>query len=387
MERQKKMGFRTDNAKLERIRKNAQVKIDDGQDIVKLLTTCSERATTFQIRDHQLKDQAERDKKEQDYEQRMILAMEIDRLKEIEAREVEEARKVKKMINDRKVIENQIEERHQARLLLEEARDQENREMLERMKLYQVQDEDKARIRRENGVKARTEIIRANEEDIAQKQERKLLEKREDEKMVAYQMEQDERMRQREAEEAEAERKKREIQKKLLDEHERTMDMQSEMDELHARRAMEDAERKYRQKQLIEAQKKKRDIDTLDLARKQQQQVKYEKQKMELEQKQEEYENTIRHSHTMAEREKSEAEYVKRKNSELIKNLQTQMGENTVKRMALEKEKYQEGSVIKQQLVSGYKLSCVELSSFFQFANACLLFCVSRLRKEPSLKR
>ncbi|KAL7543051.1 hypothetical protein ACHAXR_012743 [Thalassiosira sp. AJA248-18] len=350
MEEQKKMGFQCDNAKLERLRKQAQEKIDDGKDIVKLLKTCSERATTFAIRDQQLKDKAERDTNEQNYEQRMILAMEIDRLKDIEAREAEEARKAKKMIDDRKIIENQIEERHQARLLLEEARDQENREMLERMKLYQSQDEEKARERREIAVKARAEIIRANEEDIAAKRERKILEKKEDDMMVAYQLEQDERIRQREAEEEAAERKKRIMLKKLLDEQERAMDRESEMHELRARRAIEDAERKYRQKQLIEAQKKKRDMDTLDMARKQQQQEKHERKQIDMEHKREEYENAIRHSHAMAERESSEAEYARRKNAELIKNLQEQIEENTTRRMALEKEKHEEGSTIKQQL-------------------------------------
>jgi len=344
------MGSLCDNAKLGRIRKQAQEKIEDGQDIVKLLKTCSERATTFQIRDEQLRDKEERDKKEQDYEQRMILAMEIDRLEEIEAREAEEAQKVKKMIDDRKIIENQIEERQRARLLLEEARDQENREMLERIKLYQAQDEEKARVRKENAVKARTEIIRANEEDIAQKREIKLLEKKEDEMMVAHQMMHDEKMRQREADEAEAERKKREILKKQLDEHVRTMDRQSELDEIRARRAMEDAERKYRQKQLEKAQKKKHDMDTLDMARTRQQQEKYERQQLEMKLRREEYENAIKHSHAMADRERAEAECVKRKNDELIKNLQEQIEENSIRRVALEKEKYQEGSLIKQQL-------------------------------------
>ena len=350
MEEQKRMGSLCDNAKLDRIRKQAQEKIDDSEDIVKLLKTCSERAMTFQIRDQQLKDKAELDKKEQDYEERMILAMEIDRLKEIETRETEEARKVQKMINDRKIIEDQIEERHQARLLLEEARDQENREMLEQIKMYQAQDEEKARIRRENAAKARMDIIRANEEDIAQKREMKMLEKKEDEMMVAFQMKQDERLRQREAEEAEAEQRKREIQKKLLDEHVRTMDRQSDLDELRARRAMEDAERKYRQKKLAEAQKKKRDMDTLDMARRQQQQEKLEQQQLESEMKREEYENAIRHSHAMAERERAEAEYVSQKNEELIKNLQEQIKDNSIRRKALEKDKYQEGSMIKQQL-------------------------------------
>lgn len=350
LEEQRKMGSQLDNEKLERIRKQAQEKIDDEQDIVKLLKTCSERATTFAIRDQQLKDKAERDRKEHDYEQRMIIAMEIDRLKEIETREAEDEQKLKKMVNDRKIIENQIEERYEARLLREEARDQENREMLERIQLYQQQDEEKARARKESAAKARTEIIRVNEEDIASKRERKMLEKREDEMMVVYQMEQDEKMRQREAEEAEAERKKREIQKKLLDAQERTMDRRSEMDELRARRAMEDAERKYRQKKLMEAQKKKRDMETMDMAQKSQLREKDERQQMEMQLKKEEYDNAIQHSHSMAERERTEAEFRNQKNNELIQNLQQQIDENEIKRKQLLKDKYHEGALLKQQI-------------------------------------
>ena len=81
---------------------------------------------------------------------------------------------------------------------------------------------------------------------------------------------------------------------------------------------------------------------------------KYEKQQIEMGQKREEYENAFRHSHKMAERERVESEYVKRKNNELIKNLQEQIEDNTKRRMSLEKEKYQEGSVMKQHLVSQY---------------------------------
>merc|ERR1712194_48023 len=96
--------------------------------------------------------------------------------------------------------------------------------------------------------------------------------------------------------------------------------------------------------------KKKRDMDTLDMARKQQQQEKSEKQQIEMEHKRQEYENAIRHSRTMSERERTEAEYVKTKHSELIIKLQAQIEENATRRMALEKEKYQEGTMIKQQL-------------------------------------
>ena len=351
MEDQKKMGYQSDKAKLDRIRKQAQEKIDDEQDIVKLMKTCSERAMTFAIRDQQLKDKAEREKKEQDYEQRMILAMEIDRLRAIEAREVEEAHKLQKMVDARKIIENQIEQRQQDRILLEEARDQENREMLERMKSYQAQDEEKARARRENALNARVDIIRANEEHIASKRECRMREKSEDEMMAAYLVAQDEKMRQREAEAAEAERK-RTLEFKI--QQERIVDRRSEMDELRERRAIESAERKYRQKQLAEAQKKKRDMETLDMARMQQQQEKLRQQQMEREKKREEYENIIAHSRAMAERERAEAAYAKKKNNELIKNIQEQIEQNESKRMAQEKENFQEGHMVKQQLVRDF---------------------------------
>ena len=128
------------------------------------------------------------------------------------------------------------------------------------------------------------------------------------------------------------------------------MDRRSEMDELRARRAMEDAERKYRQQQLAKAEKKKRDMEILDMAQKQQEREKYEQQQLEMQQKREEYENALRHSHAMAERERAEAEYVRRRNEELIQNLQEQIENNETKRMNLVKQKYADGAEIKQQL-------------------------------------
>lgn len=350
IERQRKIGAQSDQAKLDRIRKEAQQQIDENADIVKLLKTCSERASTFAIRDLQLKDKAEREMKEKEYERSMILSMEINRLQELEAREAQEAKRIQKMIDDLKVIERQIEERAEAKLLQEEARDQENRQMLEKIKLYQLQDEEKAKKKKEYADRARQEVILENEAHIAAKYERKQLEKKDDEMMIAYQMEQDEKLHRREAEEAEADRMKRDIQKQLLDEQERTMDRRSEMDELRARRAAEDAERKYRQKKLLEAQKKKRDAELLDEARKQQQQEKIEREKMEAEMKQEEYLNATRHACVMAERERAEEVYTKKKNAELIQNLQKQIEENKAAKAVRNRQKFLEGTIIKQEL-------------------------------------
>ena len=392
IERQRRIGTQSDQAKLDRIRQEAQQQIDENEDIVKLLKTCSERALTFAIRDLQLKDKAEREKKEKEYERRMVLSMEINRLQELEAREAKETKRMQKMIDDRKIIERQIEERAEAKLLQEEARDQENRDMLERIKVYQLQDEEKARKKKEVADKLREEVIKENEAHIASKKEKKLLEKKEDEMLVAYQLAQDEKLRQREAEEAEADRKKREIQKKLLDEQERTMDRRAEMDELRARRAMEDAERRYRQKKLMEAQKKKRDMELLDEARAQQHQEKLERQKVEAELKQEEYLNVTKHAHAMAERERAEEAYTKKKNAELIQNLQEQIEENKATKAARNRQKFREGAMIKQELVSKLHVLFPILNnmcpSICSLTGGCkmiiYLYQLNRLKREPS---
>ena len=160
------------------------------------------------------------------------------------------------------------------------------------------------------------------------------------------------------------------------------------MDELRARRATEDAERKYRQKKLTEAQKKKRDMELLDEARRQQQEVRLEKQRLEAELKQEEYNNAMRHAHSMAERERAEEAYAKKKNAELIQNLQQQIEENKATKAARDRQKFQEGGRIKQELVSALVVVyfvCVQFS-FSNLLIGCfqIYFYLRRLRREPS---
>ena len=73
-----------------------------------------------------------------DYESLIDISMEMNRLREIAAREREEEDKILKRIDDRKVIEDQIKESTRQKLLEEEARDQENWQMLEMIKKYKM---------------------------------------------------------------------------------------------------------------------------------------------------------------------------------------------------------------------------------------------------------
>ena len=153
------------------------VKKEQNEDIVKLLHTCKQRTAAFDIRDQQLKDKSIREKEERDYERLMDLEMEVNRLKDIAERKKEDDAKIKKRIADRKVIEDQIKERQHLRLLQEEARDQENRKMLDTIKKYKEEDTAKAKKRKEEARRVKIEMIKRNEEMLAEREQRKLLEK------------------------------------------------------------------------------------------------------------------------------------------------------------------------------------------------------------------
>lgn len=319
---------------------------EQNEDIVKLLNTCKQRAAAFAIRDQQLRDKAIREKEEQDYERMMDLEMEINRLKDIAAREKEEEARVQKLIKDRKVIEDQIKERQHQRLLQEEARDQENKKMLETIKKFEEEDAEKARQKKEHTRRAKLEILKRNEEILKEKEAKKEFDRREEAMIVKYLTEQDEKLRKREEEEAEAQRKKVELQKKLLESQTKALDKRSEIDELRARRAAEEKERQHRQRELEEAQKRKRDREIMHMSRQKQQEERRLKKEQEQEEKRSEYMNALRHAEEMARREHDESELAKIKNAELRQMLQQQIQENENRKKIEEKEKRKEGQAL-----------------------------------------
>jgi hypothetical protein len=69
------------------IRELAENQIDENLDMVKMLNSLGARAAAFTIRDQQLADRERRASVEGDYDKRMDLIMEIDRLKDLAERE------------------------------------------------------------------------------------------------------------------------------------------------------------------------------------------------------------------------------------------------------------------------------------------------------------
>ena len=334
------------------IRKQAAEKIDQSNDLVKLLNTYAQRAMAFTIRDQQLADKEARLAKEADYEKRMDIAMEIDRLKELDAREKAEASKLSKRVEDRKVIIDQIDARKKLKILQEEAREQENKQMLQTIKKYEEEDKRAAEKHHDNIAKSRIEVLKANQDAIDAKKNRIVREREEVEMILAYQAKQDEKMRKREEEEEEKQRLLNERQKKLLDNQTKSQNKQAEIDELRARRAMEEGERKARQKELWEAHKRQQNQVTLNNARKAQQEEKNQILAREASLKAAEYENAVKFAYDMAERERREAAAKEKKNEEFREMLQTQIQQIEDKRMLHRNDKEEEGRMIKKEMAT-----------------------------------
>jgi len=338
--------------KADLIRSHAEAKMDENEDIVKLLNTYSQRAVAFHIRDQQLKDKAERLEKERDYEKRMDLAMEIDRLKDIESRKNQELDKLEKRIEDRKVIEMQMEERRQMKLLREEERQQENQRMIEAQKRYERQCIEDELKQREQAAKSRQEVILANEAALEARKQLKLREIEETEQILAYQTMMDEKLRKREEEEAEIARQKVEIQKKMLESQSKTLDNKHELDELRMRRAFEEAERRCRQKDLMEARKRKEELRMLNEARQQQETEQREMKKRDKLVRQQEYEAALSAAAEMAHREEQEALQRERTNSQFRQDIRTQIEERDMLRKNDMVKRQQEGQTIKDEIAT-----------------------------------
>ena len=334
------------------IRKEAQKKIDQSNDIAKRIKTYSERAMAFTIRDQQLLDRGVIAEQEKAYEDHMNLAMEIVRLKGLDSREAEENAKILKRIADRKVIEDQIEYRRQQRLLADEAREQENRQMIRSTKELEEEQEKLGRQRIEQAQQNCIEFTIANEDAIAAKKTRGKLEKEEEQQLLAYQLDRDEAMRRRETEEGEANLRKRELQKKMLENQTKLIDKQAQLDQLRARRATEEAERKYRKKVLQEARNRKEGMLQLNEARTQQEEERQIAQQRGREEKIEEYQSATKLAHDMAKRERDEADAREVKNTKLRLGLQEQILDMESNRRRQQLGKFEEGRRRKEEMAA-----------------------------------
>ncbi|CAM9562244.1 unnamed protein product [Chrysoparadoxa australica] len=331
------------------ILKLANEKLDENNDMVKMLNSLGARAAAFTIRDQQIAEKERGHAKEAEYETRMDMLMELDRLRDLQRREEEEKKKVIKRHEDRKVIVEQIEERRKQKLFQLEAREQENQAMLATIQKYT---EEEQAIKEKKAVelrKARLEVLKANESAIKAREAHKIREQEEIEAILAYQAMKDQEMGLREAAEADKQRLMKERQQKLLDGQARDMGKRAELDELRSRRAAEEKERRERLREREEAEKRRKELHQLDLDRKKQAEMKRAKNQRDAELEQQEYESALRYNAEMTAREHKEAEAKKKAAMEHREAILAQIAEIERKRKEDRAEKFEEGRRLKAE--------------------------------------
>lgn len=304
-----------DIARKDALKAMAAEQMDQNSDVVKMLNSIAMKAAAYSIRDKQLEDKKRIEEQEKEFDRRMDVMIEMDRLKDIQRREQEEIFKRTKRVEDRKVINEQIDQRQRQRMLALEAREQENQAMRNLMKKYEDEDAKNAALRQIEIEKSKVEVVAANEEAIRRKREAREREKKEMEDILLYQAMKDAELAKREEEEAEIARAKKERQAKLLAQQERVQSNAGKLDELRARRAAEERERRDREKQKEEAIKRKAEMKELLESRAKQAADKIERQKALKAMEQEEIMYQMQYTKKMDDREAEEAR-IKREKTE-----------------------------------------------------------------------
>ena len=329
------------------IRQMADKALDENLDLVKMLNTLGARAAAFTIRDQQLEEKQALDAKKREYEERMDVLMEIDRLTDLKKRDSIDTHRRLKRVEDRKVIVEQIHARTKKKLLEEELLEQENQGMLALVAKYKQEDYEQEVKHREEVVAARREVMAANEAAIRRKELAKQREREEEESILLYQARKDEALRAREDEERERDTVMKERQAKLLAMQEKTQNKQAEVDELRARRYAEERERRERERELSEAETKSRRMAELQDARMAQAEQKKRMMAREAVMQHAEYEESLRHANDIIERERKEAADRARRATEHREVLQTQISKSEESKASKMKAKLEEGRKLK----------------------------------------
>jgi hypothetical protein len=293
-------------AKERAIRESASKKMDDRSDVVKSLNSMAARAVAFHLREKQLEEKDSREAVEREYDRSLDIAMEIDRVQDLQRQLADDDGRRRKCLDAREVITEQMAQRQRAKDIAAEYREQENVAMRNLMAKYAEDDAAAAKIKQEEIAKSRLIIKAANEAAIRKKIELKEASKKEMEDILIFQAQRDAQLAKREEEERLLEHAKKERQALLLAQQERAQNNQDKMDEIRARRAMQERERKERAKEKEGQESRRKAISDLQHARAVQAADRKARAEAEEARKVDEYSDALKKQQEMAEREAEE---------------------------------------------------------------------------------
>ncbi|XP_028401364.1 cilia- and flagella-associated protein 45-like [Dendronephthya gigantea] len=248
----------------------ATEQMEEQEDEIKKLNELILNAKCHAIRDAQLVEKVEVKKEMLDEETRLDEMMELERRKALqEYDEREKARQIER-IKGAQVIQQQISDNEQKRLLNEQKKDQETQAMLQYLEKLQQEDLDELIKKRETQKQLMEDVNKANAEIQQMKKLKEEQEKLADVKVLEYLKE---KLAREEAYQEELERARIEREKeiaRLRAQQERAKDKQAERDALRAKRNQEEAERNWRRKEKEDAAKKAETEQMLKEARERQ---------------------------------------------------------------------------------------------------------------------
>ncbi|ETV99972.1 hypothetical protein H310_07424 [Aphanomyces invadans] len=331
------------------VRKRAAILKDQAHDSVKLMKTLGARAAAFTIRDEQIKRKKQIEDDDEKHNAQINLMMELDRLEGLKRQEdVAEEKKAKRM-HDRKVLEEQIQERREFKERAQKMIEKEGEEMLEKICQAQKDEEAREKDKVARAQRSMEEVRKFNEAAMAKKAEHARLLALEDEKVVEYQRKKAEDARLREEEDA---RKRQEAElrcAKLRSTQERAANEKAQLDELRAKRAVEARERAAREADLAHERKMKKEMDELRISREAQAMHRQRSKIQEALQQKKEYESIIDQVESDKRAFQENEERLSKKRAEHRIALQKQIEDKQV----LAKERYVkvqlEGKALKQE--------------------------------------
>ncbi|GMF13961.1 unnamed protein product [Phytophthora lilii] len=337
------------SAEKHEILRRAQVLKDQMHDSVKLMKTLGTRAQAFTIRDQQLKVKKELEDEHHIYDEKMNTLMEIERLESLKRQEHRDEEKKKKRYADRKVLEDQIEDRRRQRLKESNEIAQEAQEMLTKIQRQQEEEAEKERAKALRAQRSMEEIKKFNEETLQRRQEVQRKIKEEEDQVLAYQLKKAEDLKRREEEEAQRRHEAELRCAKLRSMQEKMANEKAELDELRAKRAAEARERQAREADLALARKQKEEMDELRRARNAQAMHRERARVKEATLQQREYESIMVQVESDKARVKAEDEKRKLASMAHRRVLQSQIEEKErLKKLAFIK-KQEEGQALKEE--------------------------------------
>ncbi|KAK9811804.1 hypothetical protein WJX72_010377 [[Myrmecia] bisecta] len=236
---------RADYAMLSR----AEQMLQEERDEVKHMNQMVQYSKCVTIRDAQIDEKKHMMREEEEEERALDLAMEIDRIKALDAYEERERQRVVERKRGAEVLAEQIAERERERIRLEEIREQERLQMNREIERVKLEEMAAAVEKQRQAEQLMEEVQRSNAEQMARKKVAKVKEAEEDALIAEY-------IREKELREAAlAEERVRVAKEKELEtarlraKQERAADRQAEIDELRARRYSEAYEREWRTKE------------------------------------------------------------------------------------------------------------------------------------------